>query len=119
MHLVVQKSLSPHHAIGRTRGIQGFWTSYFIFRDGVSEPYDTIWTLALRNVKYLAVDSNFLLMKSDKGRFLLTGTPPGGKTFWHRTHSEKHYLELRAKYSIPSELALRTFDPGPDDRSAP
>ena len=85
----------------------GLWSPKAFFADGVEEPFDTTWTSVMLNPTHIAFDDTFLVVRNNRGRYLLTAKRSDDKEQWKTTRSEKRYLELRAELGIPDSLVLR------------
>lgn len=107
--IAITKSLSPIHAIGldERQHLYGFWTGTLLYHDGIGLPYDTMWTLQMKNPKYLAYDDRFLLLRNTKGKTVIMSTTLEGRSVYKSTRSEERYHELRTELGVPENLVLQ------------
>lgn len=107
--VIVSKRITPLSVIGfdPTQTVYGYWTGNVYYRNGYAPPYDTAWTLGMRNPEYLAYDDRFLLMKNAAGKMAIMTTTEMGKPVYKSTKSEVRYQLLRTELAVPESLVLQ------------
>lgn len=107
--VMVTKRLAPLSVIGTDpkQLYYGYWSGTPYFRDGVAPPYDTTWTLVMRDPQRIAYDDRFLLLRNAKGKSVIVTTTQDGKAVYKATKSEVRYQELRTELAVPESLVLQ------------